>query len=334
MRKRKINVRKHKRRLKSGKATIVQSHLRKINTTSPLKAPISINKSLINNIRDDLKNELTINNPLLNKFYVLEGESFDLYEKIESLRKECIERKEQEFLDKMPLGTFSEEETDDIWFQFYEECGKQPSIALLRKRKDAIYLEINKIMDEIGNQILTKDIIIDDITIHISAAIQYNGDTVSFLYEEWSDIDIGNRTYWWKNAFDAGDIAGKNGCPAFWYVKENLDKVDPICIPDEIDNENMIKISKLLDIGIRLSSPKQMDLGSFGIPKKEEKETKQESFLETFKDTHEVEDISLKTFKTGQKQKGILPYANINERAMDLGLSAKEQEKFKKLNEF
>lgn len=57
-------------------------------------------------------------------------------------------------------------------------------------------------------------------------------------------------------------------------------------------------------------------------------------FLSEFKDTSKTKDKSLESFKTGEAQKGILGFAGISEKAMDLGLKASEQTKHKKLTDF
>ncbi|MEA3248443.1 MAG: hypothetical protein U9Q73_01930 [Nanoarchaeota archaeon] len=76
------------------------------------------------------------------------------------------------------------------------------------------------------------------------------------------------------------------------------------------------------------------DLDKFLGMKKSKKEEIKPFELKDFVDKSKVVDKSLENFKTSQSQKGILGFAGVNEKAMDLGLSAKEQSKYKKLSNF
>jgi hypothetical protein len=81
----------------------------------------------------------------------------------------------------------------------------------------------------------------------------------------------------------------------------------------------------------KLRAKKQIDLSEFGVHKK--KKEPEKPFLETFKDTSKVKEKS-EEWKTGQKQKGLLGFMEISEKALDKGMSMTEQQKYKKLTHF
>jgi len=78
----------------------------------------------------------------------------------------------------------------------------------------------------------------------------------------------------------------------------------------------------------------QMSLGAYVGEKQKRERVKKEFDLSDWKDKSKVKDISKITFKTGRPQESLSKYVGISEKAEELGVSAKEQSKHKKLTEF
>lgn len=93
--------------------------------------------------------------------------------------------------------------------------------------------------------------------------------------------------------------------------------------------ENVKKHKRQVDVGPRLN---KNELKNIKTGKAKRLTTRE--FLTGFKDKSKAKDNSLKSFKTGNKQKGILGFAGVNEKAMEKGFKPKDQVKNKKLDDF
>lgn len=106
----------------------------------------------------------------------------------------------------------------------------------------------------------------------------------------------------------------------------------------DINNYTRVKNDKIENVRKHVRSidtqPKVNKKTLKDIKKGKAKRITTKEFLSEFKDTSKTKDKSLESFKTGKAQKGILGFAGINEKAMDLGLKASEQAKHEKLTDF
>lgn len=142
---------------------------------------------------------------------------------------------------------------DETWDEIDDTCLDHPEFIKLEKK----VIELNSKWAKLAREIEKTESSVhfplgNDVAVTLKGNMEYNGDAEAILIEASAEVDMDGRRYWWKNVFDFGDIHGKEGCPASWYVDMEPDEVDPKCIPDEVDRENLELVSDLFSIGIRM----------------------------------------------------------------------------------